>query len=432
MRRLSRVISVYNVDGSLNQLGGVTHTTELVMEYQGHREDVRFEVTQLGSVPVIIGLPWLAEHNPEIDWQTGHVHMTRCPDSCFKLWPKSKWLRQVEEQAMNDMEYVWRMIRRLEDETAQKPEKADVRPADLVPRRLHKYLSVFSKKESERMPVRKPWDHAIELKEGFVPRKGRNIPLSPQEQEEVKEFVTDQLQKGYIRPSKSPQTAPVFFVPKKDGRKRMVQDYRYLNEWTVKNNYPIPLISEIIDKVKDARLFTKLDLRWGYNNVRIKEGDQWKAAFTCYMGSFEPEVMYFGLCNSPATFQNMMNDILGDLPCVVVYIDDILIFTLTDNEDEHLRIVEEVLKRLEQHDLYAKPEKCVFLAKEVDFLGMVVGGGKVRMDQEKVEAILNWPTPVRVKGVRAFIGLANFYRRFIKDFSKIARPLHDLTKKDVP
>ena len=183
-------------------------------------------------------------------------------------------------------------------------------PEEIVPRQFHKYMKVFSKKASERMPVRKPWDHAIEMKPGYEPKKAKNIPLSPQEQKEVEEFLNDQLSKGYIRESKSPQTSAVFFIPKKDMRKRMVQDYQYLNSWTIRNNYPLPLISELVDKVGKAKYFTKFDLRWGYNNVRIKEGDEWKAAFTTHRGAFKPVVMYFGLMNSPATFQTMMNSIM--------------------------------------------------------------------------------------------------------------------------
>ena len=132
---------------------------------------------------------------------------------------------------------------------------------------------MFGKKQLERMPTRKLWDHMIEVKEGFVLRKGKMYLLSREEREEVKEFVKKQLQKGYIQPLKSPQTAPVFFVEKKDGKKRMVQDYRYLNEWTIKNNYPLPLISDILENIR-MKMFTKMDLRWGYNNVKIKEGNE--------------------------------------------------------------------------------------------------------------------------------------------------------------
>ena len=166
---------------------------------------------------------------------------------------------------------------------------------------------MFGKKQSERMPTRKLWDHAIDMKEGFMPRKEKVYPLSREEREEVREFVKEQLRKGYIRPSKSPQTVPVFFIGKKDGKKRMVQDYRYLNEWTIKNNYPLPLISDILENIGTKKLFMKMDLRWGYNNMRIKEGDEWNAAFTMLEGSFEPTVMFFGLTNSPATFKDMMN-----------------------------------------------------------------------------------------------------------------------------
>ena len=174
-----------------------------------------------------------------------------------------------------------------------------------------------------------------------------------------------------------------------------------------------------------------MDLRWGYNNVRIKEGDKWKAAFTCHRGSFEPLVMYFGLCNSPATFQAIMNEIFANMEgIVVVYINDLLIFTKTDNQEEHDRIILEVLRRLEEHDLFVKPEKCSFRVKEVEFLGMTVSAEGIKMNDDKVKAILAWPTLKTVHGVRSFLGLANFYRRFIKDYAQVARPLNYLTKKD--
>jgi len=282
------------------------------------------------------------------------------------------------------------------------------------------------------MPLRKPWDHGIDLRDNFPPKKGHLIPLSVDEQKEVEDFVDDQLAKGYIRPSISPQTSPVFFVPKKDGKKRMVQDYCYLNEWTVKNNYPLPLISQLVDKLKGCKLFMKMDLRWGYNNVHIKEGDEWKAAFVTHKGAFEPVVMYSGLCNSPATFQKMMNEIFHDMSDVcMVYIDDLMIFTNTDDQEKHDKIVLEVLKRLRDNDLFVKPEKCRFCITKVDFLGMIVSCDGIKMDPEKVNAILKWPELTNVKQVRAFLGLGNFYRRFIKDYAIMARPLMDLTCKDI-
>ena len=260
------------------------------------------------------------------------------------------------------------------------------------------------------MPIRKPWDHTIELKDTFKSKKGRLIPLLHEEQEEVSAFIDDQLKKGYIRLSKSEQTSPVFFIPKKDEKKQMVQDYCYLNKHTVKNNYPLPLITQLVNKLQGTKMFTKMDLRWGYNNICIKEGDEWKAAFICHHGIFEPLVMFFELCNSPSTFQTIMNKIFADMEdVVVIYIDDIMIFTKTNNPKEHNKVMLEVLCRLEENDLYVKPEKYIFHTTEVDFLRMIVGKDGIKMDQEKVKAILNWPASSNIKGVRNFLGLANFY-----------------------
>jgi len=220
-------------------------------------------------------------------------------------------------------------------------------------------------------------------------------------------------------------------VAKKDGKRRMVQDYRHINQWTVKNGYPLLLIADILDGVGKRKVFTKLDLRWGYNNVRIKEGDEWKAAFTTHIRAYEPTVMYFGLTNSLTTFQTMMNDLFRDLinqGDTATFIDDILV--ATDTEEGHDELVEEVLKRLEENDLFVKPEKCKWKVREVEFLGVVIRPRRVEMQKEKVEGVLNWPAPRNVKEVQKFLGLANYYRRFIKNFAKIAAPLHILVRKE--
>ena len=275
------------------------------------------------------------------------------------------------------------------------------------------------------------WDHAIEKKKGFVPRKGKVYPLSREEREEVHEFIQEQLRKEYIRPLKSPQTAPVFFVGKKNSKKRMVQDYRYLNEWTIKNNYPLPLISDVVENISMKRVFTKMDLRWDYNNVQIKEGDKWKAAFITPEGSFEPMVMFFGLTNSPATFQTMMNELFRDLintGKVVTFIDDVIIGM--ESEEGHDELVVEVIKRLEENNLYMKPEKYKWKVREVGFLGVVIGADGIKMEEEKMKGVLDWLTSKCVKDVQKFLELMNYYRRFIKGFASIARPLHDMVKKD--
>ena len=303
---------------------------------------------------------------------------------------------------------------------------------ELVPPEFLEFADVFSKVESERLPRRKPYDHAIDLEPGKTPTYSKIYPLAPAERDALSEFVEDNLRKGYIRPSKSPAAAPVFFVKKKDGTLRMVVDYRKLNEITVKNRYPLPLTMELVDALQKARVFTTLDLRWGYHNVRIKEGDEWKAAFRTREGHFEPTVMTFGLTNAPATFQHMMNDIFKDLigVYVIIYLDDLLIFS--ENEADHEEHVKEVLRRLREHDLFCKPEKCKFRQTEVEYLGLRVSQGQIAMDPAKVKAVLEWPVPRKVKDIQAFIGFANFYRRFIQDFSRVTRPLTALVKKGVP
>ncbi|GLB42887.1 putative retrotransposable element tf2 155 kda protein type 1-like [Lyophyllum shimeji] len=282
-------------------------------------------------------------------------------------------------------------------EKEEKPKTID----DLLPEHYKEYKSVFEKKASERMPERRVYDHAIDLKPDFVPRDCKVYPLTPEEQKKLDEFLDENLKKGYIRPSKSPMASPFFFVSKKEsGQLRPCQDYRYLNEGTVKNTYPLPLVGDLMDKLKGAKIFTKLDLRWGYNNVRIKEGDEWKAAFKTNRGLFEPTVMFFGLCNSPATFQTMMNEIFKDMideGWLIIYMDDMLIFS-TDLE-EHRRRTLRVLQRLKENDLFLKLEKCTFEATEIEYLGMIVSHDHIAMDPTKVAGIKDWPTPTNVKGV---------------------------------
>ena len=301
---------------------------------------------------------------------------------------------------------------------------------ELVPPQYREFADVFSKKASERLPERKPYDHAIELVPGYSNFRSKVYPLSLPEQAELDKFIAENLEKGYIQPSKSPLSAGFFFVKKKEGTLRPVQDYRKLNEITIKNSYPLPLISDIVDKLAKAKIYSKLDIRWGYNNVRIKEGDEWKAAFVTPRGLYEPTVMFFGLTNSPATFQGMMDDIFKDLILegkVLIYLDDILI--LGDSLKEHRELVREVLRRLRKHDLFAKPEKCEFEVTRTEYLGLIISPGRIEMDPAKVKAIREWPTPKNASDIRRFRGFANFYRRFIQDFGRICKPLDRLTGK---
>jgi len=211
----------------------------------------------------------------------------------------------------------------------------------------------------------------------------------------------------------------------------MVQDYQHINQWIIKNEYPLPFIADILDGVGKRKVFTKLDLRWGYNNVRIKEEDKWKAVFITHIRAYEPTVMYFGLTNFSTTFQTIMNDLFWDLinqGDTTTFIDNILV--ATDTEEGHDKLVEKVLRKLEKNDLFVKPEKCKWKVREIEFLGVVISPKEMEMQKEKVEGMLKWPASRNIKEVQKFLGLANYYRRFIKDFAKVAALLHVLVRKE--
>ena len=235
------------------------------------------------------------------------------------------------------------------------------------------------------------------------------------------------LQRGYLCPSKSPITSPMFYVPKKDGKDRPVQDYCILNRYTVKDNSPLPNIKQMVADLVHVFVFTKFDIRWGYNNVHIKKGDEWKAAFKTPYGMFEPTVMFFGLTNSLATFQTMMNHIfrplidkhapLGTMICV--YMDDIIIGT-SSTMAAHILAVHDVLNLLEEHDLYLKPAKCKFHTDSIDYLGVILEKGVTCMDPIKISGIKEWPMPTKVKDIQSFLGFCNFYCTFIHGFAHVA------------
>jgi hypothetical protein len=313
-----------------------------------------------------------------------------------------------------------------------------------IPQEYRKFAKVFSEEESKQFPPRRACDHAIEFKPGAPDAIECKIyPMMRVEDEVLDLFIDEQLEKGYIRPSKSQYASSFFFIKKKDGKLWPVQDYRKVNAWTVRNQYPLPLIGDLIHDLGGAVVFTKFDIRQGYNNIRIKEGDEHKAVFKTRRGLFEPTVMYFSLCNSPATFQAFMNDIFRptiakhDLlgMAIRVYMDDITIATKvslspSQSHAAHVAAVTDVLQVTLDNDLYFKPEKCVFHATSIDYLGVILEKGVTRMDPVKISGIKDWPTPKTVKDIRSFLGFCNFYRPFIRGFATVARPLNELTRKD--
>ncbi|KAM3547144.1 hypothetical protein MY1884_009710, partial [Beauveria asiatica] len=299
-----------------------------------------------------------------------------------------------------------------------------------IPEEYSKYSKLFSGELETGLPEHSRWDHEIKLQPGKEPRFQKIYPQNPEQDKALKEYLEEMLRKGYIRPSESPAGYPILWVPKRNGKLRPCIDYRQLNDITIKNRYPLPLITEIRDKVGQARWFTTLDLKGAYNLIRMKDGHEWKTAFRTTRGHFEYLVMPFGLTNAPATFQTMIDNVLRKQldNFVVVYLDDILIYS--DTLEEHKKHVHEVLQVLQDNNLLVEPTKSKFHQQKVEFLGYEITPGHIRMSPSKIEDVRDWPAPTNVREVRGFLGFANFYRRFIRKFGEITIPLTDLTKKD--
>ena len=272
-------------------------------------------------------------------------------------------------------------------------------------------------------------EHVINLEHDKQPPYGPIYSLGLVKLKILKTYIKTHLKTGFIQPFKSPAGAPILFDKKPDGSLRLCVDYQGLNNLMIKNRYPLPLIGESLDRLGRAKRFTQLDLTSAYYRMRIKEGDEWKTAFRTRYGHFEYQVMPFGLSNAPASFQGYINKILAEKLdiFVIVYLDDILIY-IEDQERGHVEVVRWVLDILRKNGLFANLKKCRFHKDEVRFLGYVVSSQGIRMEDERIEAVRNWPEPKSVRDIQVFIGFANFYRRFIRGFSRIATPLTSMLK----
>ena len=271
----------------------------------------------------------------------------------------------------------------------------------------------------------------IELEDDAPPVHRPIYKLSPLELAEAKKQIEYMLEHGFIQPSNSPYGAPVLFAPKKDGGLRFCIDYRWLNKKTIRNQYPLPLPEELFDRLGGSRVFSKVDLRSGYWQVPLREQDRKKTAFKTRWGLFEYLVVPFGVTNAPAQFMNLMNDVLAAYldEFVLVFLDDILVFS--NSIEEHAEHLRKVFTKLRENHLFAKASKCEILAPTVEFLGQQITPKGMTPTTEKLRAVKEWEVPTSVKGVRSFLGFANYYRRFVYTFAEVAHPLTELTKKDV-
>lgn len=459
---------VQNLEGSSFSYDNGRITKELdhlKVFVEGRNEGISFDVIPVANHALVLGYPWLKRVNPMINWRTGQVNFDDVDDhsswesdsdddtrsqtstddgisevsakETTETFPprgtKYKHRKARNSKTRRTIAFVRSQLTKLDKDLAEmkKQPEADERLKNIPPAyRIYKKL--FAEELETGLPEHSEWDHEIVLKDGTSPKFFKLYNLNDTQLQTLKEYLEDMLKKGHIKISKSSAGYPVMFVPKKNGKLRLVVDYRQLNDITLKDRTPLPLITELKDRLHGKKWFTALDLKNAYGLVRIKPGDEWKTAFRTKFGLFEYLVMPFGLTNAPATFQRMITNVLREHLdiFVVCYLDDILIFSET--EEEHAKHVHTILQKLQDAKLLVEPTKSKFHAQEVDFLGHTIRPNEIRMDKKKIEAVKDWPRPDKsVKEVQSFLGFANYYRRFIRGFSKIAKPLTELTKKDV-
>jgi hypothetical protein len=383
-------------------------------------------VLPLGSYDLLIGMDWLAAHKAKLDCYHKTLECVSKEGKRITLQGIRKPVLVRQISALQMRKYCRKGCPLYAIQVLKTIESVKASPDDHPI--LREYRDVFPE-EVPGLPPRRDIDFSIELTPGAVPVSRTPYRMSTPELVELKLQLKEMMDKGYIQPSVSPWGAPVLFVKKKDGTLRLCIDYRKLNKVTIKNKYPLPRIDDLFDQLGGATIFSKIDLRSGYHQVRIKGEDVHKTAFRTRYGHYEFVVVPFGLTNAPATFMCLMNNVLSKFldKFVLVFIDDILIYSKNREEhEEHLRLVLQVLR---EHHLYAKFNKCDFFQKQIHYLGHVLSGEGVAVDPDKIRSIVEWPTPKDVSDIRSFMGLAGYYRRFIKYFSKIGCPIIALQKK---
>ena len=439
----------------------ITHQCTVRIRIQGYSGSVTCFVLDMGGAyDVILGTDWLSAAKAQLDFDqcacilpSRGGSLTLYPQQDLRKAPSLRSMLLSAAQVRRAMRMGARafMVQvKPADESDDTPDAPDLAPTPdslvmpAVSTRMKAVLTDFWDRfqEKQGLPPDRPVSHTIPTEPGAKPPFRPLIRLSPAEMAEVERTVSELLKNGLIEPSISPFGAPVFFVGKKDGSLRMVIDYRALNKITVKNKYPLPLIQQLMDQLQGAKVLSSLDLQSGYHQLRVAPDDIPKTAFRTHLGHFQFKVLSFGLCNAPATFQAAMNAIFRPLmmrigpdgkprrQCVAVYLDDILVFS--PDAETHAADMREVLAILRKHDFYCKLKKCEFEKSELKFLGHLVGAAGIRVDPDKVKAVLAWPQPDSLPKLRSFLGLATYFRKFILGFAAMVAPLHHLTKNDVP
>jgi len=403
---------------------GQYYTEEVKLQHQKHYSWEKFEVSVMDpNIDIFLPFNWITNHPPQGAWTNEEVRFNspRCLEKCTKAATNEFSLTWDESVVTDPGARTIGYVATVQEDTSEQ-----------VPPEFQQFMGIMSKEAADTLPEHRQYDCKIDLKEGSTPPWGPIYPLSESELQALREWLKEMGKTGKIRRSTSPAGSPILFVPKPNGKGlRLCVDYRGLNKITIPNRYPLPLMQELQDRVQGAQWFTKLDLKNGFNLIRMRQGDEWKTAFRTRYGLFKFKVMPFGLTNAPSTFQDMMKHVLSDVldVGVLAYMDDILIYAKTI--EKHDQLVKDVLGRLRENGLAVSPEKCVWRTQEVEFLGYIIGKEGIKMAKGKVEAVLSWEAPKSLKEVQSFLGFANFYRRFIQDYSRVARPLTELTKKEV-
>jgi hypothetical protein len=379
-------------------------TRRLTLKIMGREFGVTAIILEASSIDLILGMSWLRKAKAIIACGRGTAELTSPKGERFQV---NIAVTTSSKRAMLFIpeEFVGDNIRVVRD-----------------------FLDVFPEK-LPGMPPDREVEFVIDLLPGTARISKRPYRMSVEELKEIKKQLIELQEAGYIRPSSSPWGAPVLFVQKKDGSQRMCVDYRSLNDVTMKNKYLLPRIEDLFDQMRGARVFSKIDLRSGYHQMRIRPSDIPKTAFSTRYGLYDFTVMSFGLTNAPTYFMNLMNKVFMEYLdiFVVVFIDDILIYSKSDSDhEEHLRLV---LQKLRDNQLYAMFSKCEFWIGEVPFLGHIISNGGISVDPDMVKEIMEWRVPTIVTEIRSFLGLAGYYRRFIEGFSKIAKPMTSLLEK---